>query len=135
LILGRFDEQRKSILDAIRDELRLAGFVPVLFDFEGPSNRDIAETVSTLAHMARAIIADLTAARSVPQELMAIVPNLPSVPLQPIISKTEREYAMFEHLQRYPWVRETFCYAGRSDLLEWLRTNLTTIMRSTTLRG
>ena len=128
LILGRFDEQRKPVLEAIRDELRRAGFVPVLFDFAGPGNRDIAETVSTLAHLARAVIADLTAARSIPQELMAIVPNLPSVPLQPIISVHEREYAMFEHFKRYPWVRETFCYSASSDLIAWLRTNLAKIV-------
>ena len=85
LILGRFDEQRKPILETIRSELRRAGLVPILFDFEGPRNRDITETVSTLAHLARAVIADLSEARSVPQELMTIIPNLPSVPLQPII--------------------------------------------------
>jgi len=124
LILGRFDEERKPILEAIRNELRRVGLVPILFDFGGPSNRDITETVSTLAHLSRAIIADLTAARSVPQELTSIIPNLPSVPLQPIIAKSDKEYAMFEHFQRYPWVRETFHYADRHNLLDWLRTNL-----------
>ena len=45
LILGRFTEQRKSVLEAIRQELRRAGLIPILFDFEGPRNRDITETV------------------------------------------------------------------------------------------
>ncbi len=127
LILGRFDGQRKPILDAIRDELRRAGLVPILFDFAGPRNRDITETISTLAHLARAIIADLTGARSVPQELMSIIPNLPSVPLHPIISGTDEVYGMFEHYKRYPWVREPFCYADWNDLVKWLRADLTVI--------
>jgi hypothetical protein len=128
LILGRFDEQRKPILEALRNELRHAGLVPILFDFVGPSNRDITETVSTLAHLARAVIADLTGARSLPQELTIIIPNLPSVPLQPIIATSDVEYGMFEHFRKYPWVRETFVYKNGSDLLDWLRANLTQIV-------
>ena len=129
LILGRFDDQRKPVLEAIRNELRRAGLVPILFDFEGPSNRDITETVSTLAHLARAVIADLTEARSLPQELTTIIPNLPSVPLQPIIASSAVEYGMFEHFRKYPWVRETFCYTDWNDLLDWLRANLNQIAR------
>jgi hypothetical protein len=127
LILGRFDERRKPILEAIRNELRRAGLVPILFDFEGPRNRDITETLSTLAHLACAVIADLSDARSVPHELTTIIPNLPSVPLQPIIARSAVEYGMFEHFRKYPWVRETFCYADGRDLLDWLRANLTRI--------
>jgi hypothetical protein len=39
LILGRFTPERKSVLDAIRDQLRKRNYLPVLFDFEKPSNR------------------------------------------------------------------------------------------------
>ena len=63
LILGRFTPERKTVLDAIRSELRGKGYVPILFDFEKPAIRNITETVSTLAHLARFIIADLTEAR------------------------------------------------------------------------
>src|ERR1039458_6808846 len=41
LILVRFTPERKPILDAIRDELRKRDYLPVLFDFDKPSNRDI----------------------------------------------------------------------------------------------
>src|SRR5205823_3199488 len=94
LILGRFTDERKVVLDAIRDELRKNDYLPVLFDFEKPASRDITETISTLAHMARFVIADITDAKSIPQELKTIVPNLPSVPILPLILNTQHEYGM-----------------------------------------
>jgi hypothetical protein len=60
LILGRFAGERKAVLDAIREKLRRQNYLPILFDFEKPASRDLTETISTLAHMARFIIADLT---------------------------------------------------------------------------
>src|SRR6516164_4315272 len=68
LILGRFTEERKAVLDAIREELRKHDYLPILFDFDPTTNQTIIETVKTLAGMSRIVIADLTDARSVPQE-------------------------------------------------------------------
>jgi uncharacterized protein YjbI with pentapeptide repeats len=121
LILGRFTEGRKSVLDAIREELRKSGYLPILFDFDKPTSRDLTETIATLAHMARFIVADITDAKSIPQELQAIVPNLPSVPVQPIIARSANEYGMFEHFRRYPWVLKIYQYDDSSHLLAALR--------------
>ncbi len=121
LILGRFTPERKVVLDALRDELRNHDLLPVIFDFEKPDDRDLTETISTLAHMSRFIIADITSAKSIPQELQAIVPNLPSVPIQPLLHADDKEYAMFEHFKRYPWVLETFRYPTIEQLLSSLK--------------
>ena len=117
LILGRFTPERKAVLDAIRNELRKRDYLPVLFDFDKPASRDLTETVRTLAHLARFIIADLTEPRSIPQELQAIVPGL-AVPVQPLLLEgSTGEYGMFQDLRKYDWVLEVHRYDSLEDLL------------------
>jgi Pentapeptide repeats (8 copies) len=120
LILGRFAPTRKRILDELRDALRKYDFIPILFDFERLSSRNITETASTLAHMARFVIADLTDAKSIPQELQRIVPSLPSVPVQPLILSSQYEYSMFKDFLDYPWVLEPYRYDNLESLINSL---------------
>lgn len=117
LILGRFTPERKAILEAIRDELRRRDYLPVLFDFEKPSNKTTLETVSTLAHMARFVIADLTDAKSVLQELQAIVPMNPSVPVQPLLIGSQAEPGMFDFFKMFSWVLSPYLYEEDQDTL------------------
>lgn len=118
LILGRFTLERKAVLDALREELRKSehNYVPVLFDFDVPANRDITETVSLLARMARFIVADLTEPSSIAKELEAIVPNL-AVPVQPLLEGSTRPYAMFKDYWKYDWVLPVYRYEGLETLL------------------
>jgi hypothetical protein len=120
LILGRFTPERKVVLEAVRSALRAKGYSPILFDFEKPASRNLTETIRILAGLARFVIADVTDARSIPQELMAIVPNMPSVPVQPLLLSSQQEYGMFEHFRQYPWVLPETIYDGPEQLIDAL---------------
>jgi hypothetical protein len=60
----------------------------------------------------------------IPQELMAIVPALPSVPIQPLLLQSEAPYGMFEHFSAYPWVLETCRYPDRDFLVQHLSSHV-----------
>jgi uncharacterized protein YjbI with pentapeptide repeats len=124
LILGRFTPERKAILDAIRERLRNGGYVPILFDFRKPKSRDTHETLTTLARMARFVIADITDAKSIPQELVSIVEQLPSVPVQPILHEGSKPWGMYDHIKRYSWVLSLHEYRGLKDLMPGLHKNV-----------
>jgi hypothetical protein len=109
----------QAVLDALREELRKHNYLPFLFDFDVPAKRDITETVSLLARMARFIIADLTDPSSIPKELEAIVPSL-AVPVQPLLEGLSRPYAMFKDYWKYDWVLPIYWYQGLEPLLATL---------------
>jgi hypothetical protein len=114
LILGRFTDERKAVLDALREELRKRDYLPILFDFEKPRTRNTDETITLLARMARFVVAD---AKSVLQELRAIVPDLPSVPVQPIILAMQEEPGMFDFYQNFRSFLGVHRYASQKQLI------------------
>jgi Pentapeptide repeats (8 copies) len=117
LILGRFTDERKAVLDALREELRKSDYLPILFDFEKPTSRSTDETITWLARMARFVVADISDAKSVLQELRAIVPNIPSVPVQPIILATQEEPGMFDFYRDFGWFLNVHRYVTQEQLL------------------
>ena len=116
LILGRFSKERKSTLDAVRVHLRDRGYLPILFDFDLPSDRDVTETVTLLARMARFVVADLTDPSSIPKELEAFVPDL-AVPVQPLLMDEVGSYSMFKDYWKYDWVLPVARYESTESLI------------------
>jgi len=124
LLLGRFYEERKIILDALRDELQKRNFVPIIFDFKPSPKRDKTETIVLLSSISKFIIADVTDAKSIPQELSHVIPFLPSVPVLPIILKNEKPYDLMEHWKPYPWLFSIFGYIDKNHLIENIETKI-----------
>lgn len=121
LILGRFYTERKMVLDALREELRKRNYIPIVFDFDKPTSKDLTESVQTLAQMSRFVIADITDAKSIPQELSYIIPTNPSLPIAAIIAKKFEAYSMYEHFERYPWVLPLYKYKSQKQLLSVIK--------------
>lgn len=121
LILGRFSEpERKAVLDGLRDKLRHLDLLPMVFDFDRPTDKDYTETVQTLAGMSMFVIADLTSPKSTPLELEATVKQF-KIPYVPIIdiSVDKRPFAMLVDLQKsFHWVLPTLQYETMEDLLD-----------------
>ena len=123
LILGRFTDERKAVLDAIKRALENSPrrYQPLLFDFEKPSGRDLIESIVRFASVSRFVVADLSDPKSIPAELQAIVPQFPSLPVVPIIEASQREYSVADNvLRRESVVKPVVKYRDRAHLLDVL---------------
>lgn len=122
LILGRFAlPERKLILDALRDKLREYDLLPIVFDFDRPTDKDFTETIKTLAGLSYFVIADITNPKSSPLELQAVVPDY-QIPFVPIIQEGEDPFAMMVDLQKkYDWVLKTVTYDSAETLMKILK--------------
>jgi uncharacterized protein YjbI with pentapeptide repeats len=120
LILGRFTPERKAVLDALRNILHTKDYVPIMFDFDKPANIDTQETITALARLARFVIADITEAKNIPQELVSIVETHPSLAIQPLLQHDSEPWGMYDHIKRYPWVLPLHRYIDLADLLATL---------------
>lgn len=116
LILGSFAAEDKAILDKLKAELRLLNYAPMLYDFETPKQRNHMETVSTIAHLAKFIVADLTNPRSIPNELASLIPSLRSVPVVPIIRDEQKPYGMFQDFTDLNHVAATIHYNSTDSI-------------------
>jgi hypothetical protein len=122
LILGRFAiPERKAILDALRNKLREYDLLPIVFDFDRPTDKDFTETIKTLAGLCYFVIADITNPKSSPLELQATVPDY-QIPFVPIIQEGEYPFAMMVDLQKkYGWVLDTLSYNSVETLIKALK--------------
>lgn len=122
LILGRFSiPERMAILNALRSNLREYDLLPMVFDFDRPTDKDFTETIKTLAGLCYFVIADITNPKSSPLELQATVPDY-QIPFVPIIQEDESPFAMMVDLQKkYNWVLDTISYDSQETLMRVLK--------------
>lgn len=122
LILGHFAlPDRKAILETLKDGLRKYDFLPVVFEFERPSEKDFTDTIRTLASLSYFVIADMTNPKSAPLELPASLPDY-QVPFVPIIQVGERPFSMMSGLhKKYNWVLEPIPYTSVAMLRQELK--------------
>lgn len=122
LILGRFAiPERKAMLDAMRNKLREYDLLPIVFDFDRPTDKDFTETIKTLAGISYFVIADVTNPKSSPLELQATVPDY-QIPFVPIIQEGEQPFSMLADLhQKYNWVLPTRSYDSVETLMAALK--------------
>ena len=125
LLLGRFEGEQRAILDEVLvPTLADLHYIPMVFDFKPPDNRDVIESVAILAGLSHFVIADLTDPRSTPLESQLLVPML-AVPFFPIIRRGDRVFSMFADLQRkYPWVQPLEIYRGKKHLVQLLKESI-----------
>ena len=117
LILGRFTDKRKRVLDAIRNELRRRDYIPLLLEFGETTKRNLTRTIARLAQIARFVLADLTDAEGLPEELDHVVPLLPSVAVLPILVSSERNWELYNPFLEHPWVLSIGRYSSEQSLL------------------
>jgi uncharacterized protein YjbI with pentapeptide repeats len=122
LILGRFaDDKRKAILNALRNNLRKCNLLPIVFDFDRPIDRNITETVKTLAGISYFVIADVTSPKSSPLELQAIIPDY-QIPVVPIIQKRELPFSMINDLKtQHIGLLDPLTYSSEEELIKVLK--------------
>ena len=112
-----------EVLSSIADSLRENDLCPIIFDFQKPGEQDIIETIITLAGICKFVIADVTDARVISDELRAFVPDF-AIPVVPIFQPSKKEpkpYAsLYTLYKKYHWVFEPINYENKSHLLEIL---------------
>ena len=119
LLLGRFTEKGRVILDKLKARLKEEQYIPIIFDFGRPEQRDLIETIILLAGMSAFVIVELTDAQSTPLELQAIASSY-GVPIFPVLERRASAFSMFAGLRKFRWVFPTLNYDNPDQLIERL---------------
>jgi hypothetical protein len=121
LILGRFEPpERKAVLLAIRDELRRLERLPIIFDFDRPTDRSITETVRILGSISLCVVADLTDPKSVGLELEALGPHF-AIPFILIHHESQQPFSMSSDLKLYDWFLDPVSYSTVTNLVQHVK--------------
>jgi uncharacterized protein YjbI with pentapeptide repeats len=116
LILGRFKPERKRVLEELRDAMTATGWVALVFDFPAP--KGITPTFKVMAAVCGWVIADVTDASEVRNEIAHIAREHPSVPIRPILQDRRKEWLGLNELRKTGAnIAPTFRYRDTAHLL------------------
>jgi uncharacterized protein YjbI with pentapeptide repeats len=119
LILGRFGDGGLEVLHSIAAKLRELEYLPIIFDFDRPDNKNYTETIKILVGLSRFVIADLSGP-SVPHELSAIVSHF-KIPFILIIEEGKKPYSMHRDLLDNDWVLSPIIeFKNKDHLIEMI---------------
>src|SRR3970282_2596468 len=105
----------------LRNKLGEFNRLPIFFYFHRAIDKDLTETIKTLAGLSYFVIADITNPKTSPLELQATVPDY-QIPFVPIIQEGESPFAMMVDLQKkYNWVLNTVTYDSMETLIKVLK--------------
>jgi hypothetical protein len=124
LILGCFAAERRTLFDTVRGELTNAGYQVAAIDFSNVTLRLDTRILSSLAGLARFVVAEITEPRGVLQALVSIVESAPPVPIQIVHEHGARPGRLHESMKRYNWVFAPRSYKGGGELIKLLREDL-----------
>lgn len=113
LLLGKFKDGGLERLYEMRDWFLEQNYLPMIFDFERPSNLDLTETIITLSGLSKVVVADLSG-DSVPLELQAILNNF-TKPV--IVYHDQAPFSMIKDLKRKNKYLDEIKYDGSDEQL------------------
>jgi uncharacterized protein YjbI with pentapeptide repeats len=117
LILGRFGNGGLDVLQSVAAKLRDLKYLPIIFDFDRPKDKNYTETIKTLIGLSRFVIADLSGP-SVAHELASTVPFF-KIPFILIIEESRKPYSLHRDILDYPWVlKPVIKFKNKEQLIE-----------------
>lgn len=117
LILGHLSDSGQELLQSIAQKLREMKYLPIIFDFDRPGDRDYTEAVKTLAGLSKFVIVDLSGP-SVPRELYSTVPYI-KIPFVTIMERNRNPYSMFVDILKNDHVLKPIIeFTSKEELIE-----------------
>jgi hypothetical protein len=116
LILGRFADGGLELLQSIAEKLRENHYLPMIFDFDLPDDRNYTETVITLVSLSKFVIVDLSGP-SVPQELYATIPHF-DIPFVPFLIGDRQAHFTIRDFRRYDSVLPPKIFKNEQQVID-----------------
>jgi hypothetical protein len=125
-IVAQLSSERTELYATLRDRLEHNGYRTTLHDSTELGEDGIPDFLS-IARQSRFVIVDITEANHLPQEILALASQMPSVPVQPLVHASKGEWENLEYFRLYrsalerfrlhPSILEPVRYNDQQDLL------------------